>query len=350
MAGPTLARPTTVTARSPHVSDPSLQPFLQPTFDPAAFLNSTLPALSFTSQPPSTKGSGRPNVNLPELSSETQSLLSQLNAQTSRLTAVLTQLTDDILRSGARFAYEVDVLRGEAVGLSEALNEGLQDDIALFTVEKTSQHAETSVVDHAPTEISGLADKHQMSDTPNLTNEPEYIGQLRTLSHVKQRLERVIKVFGEAMQWTIPPSEVSLTSSFISVSGPEPGSDSHSREEKGREFAESLRSEIADLIVTADNRADGHEAALARIAALRDLAEVWRGTAEEKARIRFVESLATLADNRLRDQDRDDGSRFRDSRNASSKKTGAPNKPGRSDKGMGFLDNLHRMRSNISSE
>lgn len=106
-----------------------LEPFLQPgAFDTADFLNSTL----------------NPKLNLSELSSQTQNLLSQLNAQTSRLTAILTQLTDDILRSGARLAYEVDLLRGEAIGLSEALNEGLQDDIALFASGTTQSKDEVS--------------------------------------------------------------------------------------------------------------------------------------------------------------------------------------------------------------
>lgn len=106
-----------------------LEPFLQPgAFDAADYLNSTL----------------NPKLNLSELSSQTQNLLSQLNAQTSRLTAILTQLTDDILRSGARLAYEVDLLRGEAIGLSEALNEGLQDDIALFVPETTQPTDEVS--------------------------------------------------------------------------------------------------------------------------------------------------------------------------------------------------------------
>lgn len=106
-----------------------LEPFLQPgPFDAADYLNATL----------------NPKLNLPELSSQTQNLLSQLNAQTSRLTAVLTQLTDDILRSGARLAYEVDLLRGEAIGLSEALNEGLQNDIALFVPETTQPTEEVS--------------------------------------------------------------------------------------------------------------------------------------------------------------------------------------------------------------
>lgn len=339
--------PATVTAKSSHVSDPALQPFLHSSFDPAAFLNSTLPSLSYSSHPPPGRAASATTVNLLELSSQTQALLSQLNAQTSRLTNVLTQLTDDILRSGARLAYEVDVLRGEALGLSETLNEGLQDEIALFTSERVNQ-SETTQLDSVPEVSSTAVDQFQNSDSPTTTKEPSYIGQLRTLSHVRQRLETVIKVFGEAMQWTLPPSEVSLTSSFISVSGPEPGSDSHSREEKGREFSEALRAEIGDLIVTADSRTEGYEAALARIGALRDLAQVWKGTAEERARIRFVESLAKLAEDRLRELEKDDGSRFRDIRTASARKANVSNKSAHSDKAMGFLDNLHRMRNNIS--
>ncbi|TLD25840.1 hypothetical protein E2P81_ATG09497 [Venturia nashicola] len=295
-----------------------LDPFLQPgPFDAAAYLNATL----------------NPKLNLSELSSQTQNLLSQLNAQTSRLTTVLTQLTDDILRSGARLAYEVHLLRGETIGLSEALNEGLQDDIALFVPETTDSTAENA---------------------PPPLDEPPYITHLRTLTHVKTRLESVIKVFGEAMHWSLPPSEISSSlSSFITVSD----SESHSREEKGRQFAESLRSEIAHLIVHSDNRAEGHEAALARVGALRELAEVWKGTAEEKARVRFVEGLVSLADGKLRELEREDGVKFR---TADSKKVGggsvaaaaaATNGQGSEKKGtMAFLDNLHRMRSNISFE
>ncbi|KAE9985101.1 hypothetical protein EG328_007872 [Venturia inaequalis] len=290
-----------------------LDPFLIPgPFDAADYLNAAL----------------NPKLNLSDLSSQTQNLLSLLNAQTSRLTPVLTQLTDDILRSGARLAYEVHLLQGEAIGLSDALSERLQDDIALFMPETTQPQDDSS--------------------TPPPPGEPPYITHLRTLTHVKARLESVIKVFGEAMHWSLPPSEISSSlSSFITVSD----SESHSREEKGREFAETLRSEIADLIVHADNRAEGHEAALARVGALRELAEVWRGTAEEKARVRFVEGLVSLADGKLRELEREDGSRFR---TADSKKVGgAPAKTGQGSEkngSMGFLDNLHRMRSNISFE
>ena len=78
-----------------HVSDKVLQPFLQPGFDAAQYLNATLPSLSIGSLPSRQPASG--NVaTLADLSSQAQTLLSQLNAQASRLTTVLTQLTDDI--------------------------------------------------------------------------------------------------------------------------------------------------------------------------------------------------------------------------------------------------------------
>lgn len=106
------------------------------------------------------------------------------------------------------------------------------------------------------------------------------------------------------------------------------------------------------MIVHADNRAEGHDAALARVAALRELAEVWKGTAEEKARVRFVEELANLADVRLRELEREDGSRFRTASprtvGAAAAKTGQNTSEKKGTRG--FLDNLHRMGSNISFE
>jgi hypothetical protein len=333
MAIPSTTRDTQPTPpKSSHVSDPSLRPFLQPNFDPAEYLNNTLPVLSVSSQ----SSHGRsvtisPPVPLSELSSQTQALLSQLNAQASRLTTILTQLTDDILRCGGRLAYEVEVLRGEAIGLSETLNEGVKDDISLFKPLTVPGDSTAPDANDAETTIK------------NAPADPQYITQLRTFSHVRQRLDAVVKVFGEAMQWTLPPSEVSITSSFISVSGPEPGSDSHSREEKGREFAERLRTEIADLIVTSESAEQGHKAASERIRALNDLAQVWKGTAEEKARVRFVEALAKLAEERLRELDREiSEGRYR---TASPRKGPQGSRVGQTERGKGFLDNLHRMRN-----
>ena len=297
-----------------------MQPFLQQEFDPADYLNSTLPTLSFG--PQTSRSSSA--ANLADLSTQTQTLLSQLNAQASRLTTVLTQLTDDIIRSGSRLAYEVDVLRGEALSLSEAVDHGLRSEIGLFTNLPSAGEAEQD--EHA-------GERNAESSV----SEPQYISQLRMLTKVRQRLDSVIKVFGEAMQWTLPPSEVSITSSFISVSAPELGSESQSREQKGKEFAERLRTEIADVVLRAEDSKAGFAAAQARLEALRDLAQVWKGTAEEKARIRFVENLTKLAEDRLRELERGNG------RIASPRKQSSTSQ--RSDvKETGFLEHLYGLQ------
>ena len=335
------------TARSAHVSEPALRPFLQPTFDPADYLNATLPSLALHSASSRTSRQATA-VSLAELSSQTQTLLSQLNAHTTRLSTTLTQLTDDILRSSGRLAYEVEVLRGETIGLSEALTDGLHRDIVKFLPRgvnlesKESSDTTASLVDETTTK--DITDEPSVpSATVPVADSPPYISHLRTLGLVRSRLESVIKVFGEAMQWTLPPSEVSLASSLISVSAPEPGSDRYSREEKGWEFAENLRNEIADLIAGSDEEESGHKAAMSRIQALRDLAQVWKGTAEEKARIKFVESLVRLAEDRQKALDSAVSQRQRSARSGMAQKQTR-------EKGGGFLENLQRMRGNIYLE
>lgn len=340
--------------KSAHVADPALAPFLQDQFDPADYLNATLPALSLSARP---LKSGNAN-SLASLSSQTQDLLSQLNAHTTRLSAVLTQLTDDILRSGARLAYEVEVLRGETVGLTETLTDNLKDDVKKFLpggivleAEKKDENPQSPALATDPT------DNQQEPPQPNPKDDttPEYISSLRTLSTVRTRLETVIKVFGEAMHWTLPPSEVSLTSSLISVSAPEPGTDHASREQKGKEFAASLRAEIADLITGDPDK--GMQKAQARIQALRDLAQVWKGTAEEKARIKFVDGLVKLAEEKQRDVERE-REKSRDKGQRSQKSAGvqkqqqvpAQQQQQQQQRTGGFLENLQRIRGFVEGE
>ncbi|KAK7518305.1 uncharacterized protein IWZ02DRAFT_315412 [Phyllosticta citriasiana] len=331
-------RPPTVEPKSSHVSDPSLAPFIQPQFDPADHLNAVLPALS------TARSRNASDVPLSELSVQTQTLLSQLNAQTTRLSAVLTQMTDDILRSGARLAYEVEVLRGETAGLSEALTDGLKDDVAKFVpgglrIESASGAPPSSDKPDESATRPSTASADALRRGSQTSVEPEYLNHLRTLTLVRSRLESVIKVFGEAMQWTLAPSEVSFASSLVSVSAPEPGSESQSREEKGREFAERLRNEIAELIIGTD---EGLEAAQIRIQALRELSQVWKDTAEEKARTRFVDGLVRLAEDRHR--------QCKNNRNPPQRKADPTRAEGIVDapeKTGGFLENLQRMRENI---
>ncbi|KAF1952422.1 hypothetical protein CC80DRAFT_495238 [Byssothecium circinans] len=341
-----ISEDAAVTSKSSHVADPTLAPFLQPQFDPAEYLNATLPSLSLSSV------SSRPlkqanTVSLAELSSQTSDLLSQLNAHTTRLSTILTQLTDDILRSGARLAYEVEVLRGETSGLTETLSDTLDADIKRFLPSGLSlQPPKPDDEARSPTTASTEEKKDTGETAAAEDTTPPYISQLHTLTLVRSRLETIIKVFGEAMHWTLPPSEVSLTSSLISVSAPEPGSDASSREQKGKEFAASLRSEIADLL-TGDAEGAGIEAANIRIQALRDLAQVWKGTAEEKARYKFVEGLARMADER---QKALDGEREKKMPRAAGRGGSVPKQasqaPAPQPSRGGFLDNLQRIREN----
>lgn len=328
-----------VEPQTPHVSDSSIEPFVQPDFDPADYLNSTLPALSTSS---TTARTGRA-VPLADLSSQLQTLLSQLNAQTSRLSNTLTQLTDEIIRSGSRLAYEVEVLRGETVGLNDTFENDLKKDIEVLA--SRSAHPRSHARD---TPADAAANGGEISSTEPfddaVTAEPEFLDRLRTLTTVRARLDAVIKTFGSAMQWPVAPSELSLASSLISVSAPESGDDSRSREEKGKEFADSLRSEFNSLL---SSGSEGVQAASARVEELRTLAEVWKGTAEEKARLKLVDSLQKLVDNKEKGLGRPSGqtgsrsgampARGYDMRYGSANSSQLTSDGGR---GYGFLNNL----------
>ncbi|KXJ96620.1 hypothetical protein Micbo1qcDRAFT_1898 [Microdochium bolleyi] len=271
--------------KSAHVSDPYLQSFLTPTFDPADYLNSILPPLQAQSQNARSQDHA---ASLGDLSAQAQSEVSQLNAHTTRLTNTLTQLTDDILRSGSRLAYEVELLRGETLSLSEALTEGLADDIALFVPHESKTKTDPKPSASIPISSDGNVDP----------SEPAYITQLRTLTLVRERLDSVVKTFGDAMEFVFPPSELSVSSSFLSVSAPEPGAEAHSTEDKGQLVLKALREEISGLITKSSDPVDGLEKATQRIEELKELSNVWKGTAEEKGRAKFVDSLAKMVEDR----------------------------------------------------
>ncbi|KAL2116732.1 hypothetical protein VTJ04DRAFT_8900 [Mycothermus thermophilus] len=354
--------------RSQHVADPFLQDFLSPSFDAAAYLNATLPPL----QTPTSSSSSRlsttskqPAVPLSDLSTQAQALVTQLNAHTTRLTNTLTDLTNDILRSGGRLAYEVELLRGETITLAETLSDRLEDDISKFvpngvrdtlldprTTTITDGHGgsssssghhqrRASILGPAPPPVTTTTttDQQPQQPQPQPTEppqppEPSYITQLRTLTLVRARLDEVIRLFGQAMSFSFPPSEVSVTSSFLSVSAPahpdpnnpnnndtDPATSStttttttnqKSLEEKGQETLQSLRDEIAALLQpppgssssngsASEQAIKGVEDAAKRVAELKDLALIWKGTAEEKGRLKFVDSLARMVEDRHRE-------------------------------------------------
>lgn len=316
--------------------DPSLQQFADPSFDPVDYLNESLPPLTLaSSQPHASRTPGA--VSLADLSSRSQSLLSQLNTQHVRLSTILTQLTDEILRSSGRLAYEVEVLRGNTISLADTLTERLHDDIAKLVPQVIAVEGDT-------TEKKDETDQKPAKPA----SEPEYIAKLRTLNRVRARLEEVVRVFGDAMAWPLAPSELTVTSSFISVSGPEPGSEGQSQEEKGQEVAKKLRAEIAELLDSGGGGEAGVAAAERRIKALRELAVVWKDTVEEKPRNKFLDSLAKMVEDRRRALE------SRRSVDLSAKATSSRDRPAEertSDDGArpagGLFRNLQRIREEI---
>jgi hypothetical protein len=264
-------------------SDVLIQRLESPSFDPVAFLNESLSILpSATNQNPS-KQKGAATQ---DRASQIQSLLAKLNAESIRYSEDLTQLTDEILRSGNRLAYEVEILRSDANNLHEVLTDTLQEDIRRFSRYSEAQQ-------------DGMeSNRNEAESSATNGEDPEFISQLRMLSQVKARLDEVITVFGEAMEWPIAPSELSLTSSFISVSAPEPGSESHTKEEKAREVAKKKKSEVVSLLESSGGGYAGVQAASSKVDSLRSMLAVWKGTVEERPRSKFVDALAKIVEER----------------------------------------------------
>lgn len=262
-------------------TDPTLSRLKEPSFDAVSFLNDNLPVLSFSSaQQPGPKGGKVALVQ--DAAAQLQALLTKVNTQHVRSSSQLTQITDDILRSGSRLAYEVEVLRGDANGLYEVLTETLRSDISQFV---TQQVAVDTIEGGGNGTAKGVED-------------PDFILQLRMLGQVKARLEAVISVFGEAMKWNMPP-ETSITSSLISVSAPELAMmETTDRDENEQETARKYRSEIVELLDSDGGGYAGLEAAAEKVEKLGMLCTVWRGTAEERNRSKFVDNLSKLVEDR----------------------------------------------------
>ncbi|KAI6092894.1 hypothetical protein F4821DRAFT_223496 [Hypoxylon rubiginosum] len=340
---------------SPHVTDPFLQSFLAPSFDAADYLNASLPPLQTSATAITRAGDGA--VPLAELSAQAQTQLSQLNAHTTRLTNTLTQLTDDILRSGSRLAYEVELLRGETLSLSETLSDSLHDEIVKFVPNGIQEQAgakasETSRA--AQRRLSEAVAPPSLEPKPQDTSsqDPQYITQLQTLVLVRARLDTVVKTFGEAMEFVFPPSELSVSSSFLSVSAPEPGVEAHSTEEKGQQVLRQLKEEISGLLTKGDP-VEGIEKAAHRIEELKELTKVWKGTAEEKGRTKFIDGLAKMVEDRhkelireMEQSGRRDGKADLDS--SPRKATAGPDRGGTESKPLyGIMSQLQRLRAGL---
>ncbi|KAM3565106.1 hypothetical protein MY1884_000356 [Beauveria asiatica] len=354
-----------VKPKSIHTSDDFVQDFLEPSFDPAAFLNAKLPPLAPRSSSSSAAAAMPAGaVPLADLTQQANALLSQLSAQTTRLSSTLTQLTDDILRSGSRLAYQVELLRGETLSLNETLHEKLQEDIAKFLPDGIQGKQDEKGNESVAGENGQDEERKDKANEAGASNEPTCVQQLRTLTLVRSRLEDVVKIFGDAMDFGFPPSEVSVSSSFLSVSAPEPGSDQQSSEAKGQQNLKKLRDEISSLLrPDRDGGADpiaGIERAANRIEELKTLNAVWRGTAEEKGRSRFIESLAKMVEDRHKElmremeqqQQQRGASPAKKTGDGMVRRTGSPalgdeTRPAQPPGGFGLMSQLQKLRSGL---
>lgn len=314
----------------------------QPHFDPVDFLNEILPTITLSSQTQTQKTSR--STQLQGASTDSLALLSTLNALNVRASADLTSLTDEIIRSGNRLAYEVEVLRGDVNSFNELLTESLHDDIRHFV--------QTTLIRGATADSSAERDGSVVGDTLAWTNEPDFMTQLRLLGKVKARLEAVITTFGEAMKWPMPPSEISMASSLISVSAPELGIQNTAEDDEARETLKVIRAEINDLLGPETRGHEGLEAASQRVEEYRQLAMLWKGTGEERARLKFVDTLTKIVEDRKKVLD---GRAARNAKGDASDRSSSA--AGRTQKGLsetggaaGLFRNLQRLKDDLYLE
>ena len=313
--------------------DETLAPLSQVHFDPVDYLNGALPNLSLSTQGQSSKATR--SAQMQTASSEVQTLLSKLNTHNIRCSSELTSLTDEILRSGNRLAYEVEILRGDINNFYDLLTDTLKDDIRHFVQDEVTR----SDPEADPESVAATQGTTKQSD-------PVFITQLRMLGQVKSRLEAVVAIFGEAMKWSVPPSDLHVASSLISVSAPELGVQNTEEDEKARESARAIRSEIQDLLDSDGGGITGLEAATRRVEQYKDLATIWKGTVEERARLRFVESLVRQLDDRKRLLESKGLSQR--TRTGSAQRSSSPQgRPVRVDGGGGLFKNLARLKDDL---
>ncbi|QIW97297.1 hypothetical protein AMS68_002815 [Peltaster fructicola] len=342
-----MARSSSMGPAADQALDPVVQPFLQADFDPASYLNSTLPALSTSKNNTAAQTIAYSNIaSLVEVSAQAQTLLSQLSSYTTRLSNTLTQITDEIVRSGGRLAYEVELLRGEAIGLSDALEVGLREEFETFvpkTISESDQHpAESQEVDAETKDV--LADIPVSGKESN--GQPQFVSKLHTLAAVRERLDSVIKLFDTAMKWPTAPLDGSTVStSLISLSAPVDADEVRASEAKAKEYLDDLRQELNALLRQGE---DGEIAASRRVQQLEVVAQIWSGTSEEKARLKVIDELRGLVD----EQRRSTGSTTDapNTRPVMDYRYRATETKSTTGSGYGFLSNLRNLKNEVYLE
>lgn len=316
------------------MADAVLAPLSNARFSSVDYLNEVLSPINLSSQAPNSKTTR--TSQLQTASSDLQSLLSKLNAHNIRSSSELTSLTDEVLRSGSRLAYEVEILRGDVNSFYDVLTDTLKSDIEHFVREE-------------PAAADGDLDEEALPPVElGQKEDPAFISQLQRLSQVKARLETVIALFGEAMKWPVPPSEVSSASALISVSAPELGMQTTEEDDKAREATKKIRVEIQDLLDSDGAGAGGLDAATKRLDEYKQLSTIWKGTSEEKARARFIEGLSRLVEDRARNLE-SRGLNQRSGTNTPHRSSSQQGRPTRQD-GGGLFRGLARLKDELYLE
>lgn len=362
-------------SKPPNLSDKTIEKLYDTDFSPVDFLNSTLPALSLPGHTSAGKSGRLPQLQ--DVALEVQSLLSKLNTHNIRTSSQLTQITDEILRSGSRLAYEVEILRGDINSLYRTIAETLREDINQFVQENPIASTHTPGTETQGGNEGGLLDMKNQT-----TALPPFIEQLQTLQTAKSRLEQTIKTFDAAMRWPLPPPpSPTLPASIISVSAPEfelgltgatsslydtatyqTGQNARGQDESKTRAAaaKSLRDEVTNLLDSDRDPYAGLEAAARRVEELRQLTGVWRGTSEEKPRTKFVDSLQKIVDDRKKVLDTQ-GPGNRPARaepgdttsitTTAQRSSSMPGRPARTESpARGLLRNLQKLRDEIYLE
>ncbi|KAL6715303.1 hypothetical protein ACLMJK_007568 [Lecanora helva] len=289
---------------NPHLADSILVPFLSPSFSPTDYLNSSLPSIGSAKQ-------SKASPSLTSVASQTQSHVSALNAQTSRLSTTLTSLTDDILRTSSRLTYEVELLRGEAFALAESLTSrgDLNEDILKLVPAGLNKYKQPPNGPSSPTRTEDVSQElHprqaifmtelQDDSTESIAKEPEALPRLRTLLHVRAQLQTVIQRFNFALSFPFPPSLISTTaSSLISVNPPNQDPD---LERTGQAALARIKQEVLDILADAEGRGGGAGRARDRVAELKNICTIWKGTGEERARSKWVDDLELMIEDEIR--------------------------------------------------
>jgi hypothetical protein len=283
-------------SRSPHLSDPSLTPFLSPTFDPAHHLNASLRALTLAPTPANRPLPTDAAAPLTTLSADAQALLAALAAQSARLTAALTALTDDLLRAAPRLAYHADVLRADAVALADRLFDApssssgeppsqLAADRAAFAAAAPRRDGDGGGDDAPPPPPDGEEDEAAAAAAA--------VARLRVLLAVRARLDAVVRVFGAATAWPAAPSAGG--GGLINISAPP---DTDGARARAKAFEDALRADLAARVRGGDD-----EGARGRAGEFVELAAVWKGTREERGRVGFAEGVEELVEDLIAERD-----------------------------------------------